>query len=434
MTTALTLHPDRLFPAEPSQRAVARRLYAEVTDLPSVSPHGHTDPRWFADDEPFADPASLLIVPDHYVYRMLYSQGVALEALGVPRLDGGPVERDGRKIWRAFAQNWCLFRGTPSRAWFEHSLHEDRLFPSDPAQRAVARRLYAEVKALPIVSPHGHTDPRWFADDEPFKDPASLLIIPDHYVYRMLYSQGVTLEAVGVPRLDGKPVEQDGRKIWRLFCENWRLFRGTPTRMWFTQELHDVFGIRDVPAPETADRIYDQLADCLRRPEYQASSLTGRVPALRHADFWLSESSAISEYLAERFPFPDFPRIFPADFRDRARARQLMAWFRSDLMPIREERPTTSVFYEPATRPLSPAGEKTAAHLLRVADALIQPGRTTLFDTWCIADADFALMLQRLARSGHPVPDKVRAYIDANWQRPTVRKWVEHERPAYVGY
>lgn len=169
-------------------------------------------------------------------------------------------------------------------------------------------------------------------------------------------------------------------------------------------------------------------------PEYQLGSLTGRVPALRHADYWLSESSAISEYLVERFPFPDFPRIFPADIRDRGRARQLMAWFRSDLMPIREERPTTTVFYEPAERPLSPVAEKAAAHLLRVADELIQPGRTTLFDTWCIADADFTLMLQRLVRSGHPVADKVRAYVDANWQRPAVRKWVERERPPYVAY
>jgi glucuronate isomerase len=156
------------------------------------------------------------------------------------------------------------------------TLHEDRLFPSDGTQRAIARRLYAEVRALPIVSPHGHTDPRWFADDEPFADPASLLIIPDHYVYRMLYSQGVTLEAVGVPRLDGAPVERDGRKTWRLFCENWRLFRGTPSRMWFLHELHDVFGVREVPGPETADRIYDQIAASLKTPGFRPRALFER--------------------------------------------------------------------------------------------------------------------------------------------------------------
>jgi glucuronate isomerase len=156
------------------------------------------------------------------------------------------------------------------------TLHEDRLFPSDPSQRAIARRLYAEVRALPIISPHGHTDPRWFADDQPFSDPASLLIIPDHYVYRMLYSQGIPLDALGVSRLDGKPVEKDGRKIWRLFAENWHLFRGTPTRLWFTQELHDVFGVREQLGQESADRIYDQIADCLARPEFRPRALFER--------------------------------------------------------------------------------------------------------------------------------------------------------------
>jgi glucuronate isomerase len=155
-------------------------------------------------------------------------------------------------------------------------LHEDRLFPSEPGQRAIARRLYAEVQGLPIVSPHGHTDPRWFADDEPFADPATLLIIPDHYVYRMLYSQGIALERLGVPRADGAPVERDGRKIWRLFVEHWHLFRGTPTRMWFTHELHDVFGVREALAPASADRIYDQIAACLARPEYRPRALFER--------------------------------------------------------------------------------------------------------------------------------------------------------------
>jgi len=156
------------------------------------------------------------------------------------------------------------------------TLHEDRLFPSDPTQRAIARRLYAEVRSLPLVSPHGHTDPRWFADDEPFPDPASLLIVPDHYVYRMLYSQGVPLEALGVPRADGAPVERDGRKIWRLFAQRWHLFRGTPTRLWFSHELHEVFGVREALTADSADRIYDQLAACLARPEFRPRALFER--------------------------------------------------------------------------------------------------------------------------------------------------------------
>src|SRR5512136_2061558 len=123
------------------------------------------------------------------------------------------------------------------------SLNEDRLFSSDPAQLAIARRLFREVRTLPIISPHGHTDPQWFADNKAFPDPAALLVIPDHYVYRMLYSQGIALESLGVPRLDGHPVEQDARKIWRLFAQHWYLFRGTPTQMWLNHVLFDVFKI-----------------------------------------------------------------------------------------------------------------------------------------------------------------------------------------------
>ncbi len=156
------------------------------------------------------------------------------------------------------------------------ALDDDRLLPSDPTPRAIARRLYAEVRALPIVSPHGHTDPRWFADNDPFPDPATLLIIPDHYVFRMLYSQGVPLESLGVPRRDGGPVERDSRKIWRLFAQHWRLFRGTPTRMWFEHALHDVFGIRERIGPESADRIYDQIAACLVKPEFRPRALFER--------------------------------------------------------------------------------------------------------------------------------------------------------------
>jgi glucuronate isomerase len=155
-------------------------------------------------------------------------------------------------------------------------LHEDRLFSSDPTQRAIARRLYAEVRGLPIISPHGHTDPQWFADNNPFPDPAKLFITPDHYVYRMLYSQGITLESLGIPRIDGGPVEQDSRKIWRLFAGHWHLFRGTPTQIWFHHVLYEVFGIRETLTPATADRIYDHIAECLTRPEFLPRALFER--------------------------------------------------------------------------------------------------------------------------------------------------------------
>jgi glucuronate isomerase len=135
------------------------------------------------------------------------------------------------------------------------TLHSDRLFPSEPAQRAIARRLYESVRSLPIISPHGHTDPQWFAENEAFSNPSALLIIPDHYIYRMLYSQGVPLESLGIPRTDGRPVERDPRRIWRVFARHWFLFRGTPSQLWFNHVLHEVFGIREVLTPESADRI-----------------------------------------------------------------------------------------------------------------------------------------------------------------------------------
>src|SRR5436309_9739322 len=113
--TAPLTYADRLFPADFTTRAVARRLYAEVQNLPIVSPHGHTDPRWYAENAPFPDPARLFVIPDHYIFRMLYSQGVPLEELGIARRDDGKVETDARKIWRTFAAHYYLFRGTPAR-------------------------------------------------------------------------------------------------------------------------------------------------------------------------------------------------------------------------------------------------------------------------------------------------------------------------------
>jgi glucuronate isomerase len=155
-------------------------------------------------------------------------------------------------------------------------LHEDRLFPPDPGVRAVARRLYAEVRDLPIISPHGHTDPRWFADNTPFPDPASFLIVPDHYIYRMLYSQGVALEELGVPEADGRKPGVDPRTVWRLLASHWHLFRGTPTRSWLDHTFHEVFGVRERLSPASADRIYDAVAEKLASPRFLPRALFER--------------------------------------------------------------------------------------------------------------------------------------------------------------
>ena len=161
---------------------------------------------------------------------------------------------------------------------------------------------------------------------------------------------------------------------------------------------------------------------------------TRRVPSLKHGDYVLAESSAIAEYLAETFPAPGYPRLFPADLKERGICREIQAWLRSDLMPIREERPTTSIFYQRVSTPLSEKGQLAAQRLVDAVSALIRPGQTTLFKEWCIADTDLGLMLQRLNLNGYPLGAPLKAYAEANWARPSVHKWVSHQRAAYVPY
>jgi glucuronate isomerase len=155
-------------------------------------------------------------------------------------------------------------------------LNPDRLFPSDPATRALSRALYATVQNLPIVSPHGHTDPQWYADDTPFSDASALFITPDHYVFRMLYSQGVALEDLGIPRRADGPLENDSRRIWRTFAERYHLFRGTPTRIWLDHAFATVFGIKERLTAESADRYFDHINASLARPEFRPRALFER--------------------------------------------------------------------------------------------------------------------------------------------------------------
>ena len=161
-------------------------------------------------------------------------------------------------------------------------LHPDRLFPADPGMRAIARRLYNTVRALPIVSPHGHTDPRWFADNAPFADPVSLLLTPDHYITRMLYSQGVSLEDLGIEPLARSPVSEsrrsiaDPRAIWHRFSRHYHLFRATPTRLWLDWVLSAVFEAEAPLTPENADRTYDRIAERLAQESFRPRALFER--------------------------------------------------------------------------------------------------------------------------------------------------------------
>src|ERR1700754_3834343 len=153
-------------------------------------------------------------------------------------------------------------------------LHPDRLLPAQSEGRGVARRLYDEVRQLPIISPHGHVDPRLLLDDTPFTDPAALFIQPDHYVTRLLHAGGVTLDRLGVG--EGPLPPDRARAAWRLLCENWHLLRGTPVRYWFDAELADIFGIPSRPDAGNADVLYDRIAEQLAAPSHRPRALLER--------------------------------------------------------------------------------------------------------------------------------------------------------------
>ncbi len=157
-------------------------------------------------------------------------------------------------------------------------LHEDRYFDSDPVIRRHARALYDETRALPIISPHGHVDPAILAKNDAFADPTSLIITPDHYILRMLYSRGVSLESLGIAPIDGTApaAELDPRKIWQTFADNWHLFRATPTRAWLEYELHDVFGVQRELDSASAQQVYDAIAERLKSPEFRPRALFKR--------------------------------------------------------------------------------------------------------------------------------------------------------------
>lgn len=155
-------------------------------------------------------------------------------------------------------------------------LDPDRLFPAEPRLRAIARRLYGEVKDLPILSPHGHCDPRWFAENTRFPNPAELFVVPDHYVFRMLVSQGVDLTELGVPRTDGGPVETDPRAIWRRFAAHMHLFRGTPSALWLNHAFETVFGLTEPLNADTADAFYDHIDAKLAEDTFRPRALFER--------------------------------------------------------------------------------------------------------------------------------------------------------------
>lgn len=155
-------------------------------------------------------------------------------------------------------------------------LHEDRLFPAEPGTRGIARRLFAEISKLSLICPHGHTDAAWFSTNEPFSDPARLLVMPDHYLLRMLVSQGVSLDKLGAGATDGVAAPADGREVWRLFANHYHVFRSTPSRLWLDHTFQDLFGLRVPLQASTADHYYDHIAECLQQDAYRPRELYER--------------------------------------------------------------------------------------------------------------------------------------------------------------
>ena len=196
----------------------------------------------------------------------------------------------------------------------ELRLHPDRLLPPEPGVRSIARRLYAAVRDLPILSAHSHVDPRLLVDNEPFADPASLFVTPDHYVTRLLHASGVPLDALGVGR--GLLPEADARQVWRLLCTHWDAFRGTPARYWLESELAEIFEISLRPSVQTADAIYDQVAERLAKDDYRPRALYDqfRIQVLATTDDPADDLSAHAALAAD----PTFSgRVIPTFRPDR---------------------------------------------------------------------------------------------------------------------
>nr|WP_315215817.1 glutathione transferase [uncultured Duganella sp.] len=174
-------------------------------------------------------------------------------------------------------------------------------------------------------------------------------------------------------------------------------------------------------------RTVDLEAGHQKRSDYADRALTARVPALVEGDFVLTESSAITEYLEESFPAPEYLALYPKDRRQRARARQVQAWLRSDLVPVRVERDTETVFFGKASAPLTEAGRAAADKLIHAADRLVQG--PNLFGAWSIVDVDLTMMLNRLICNGDEVPQKLKDYAAAQWQRPSIQQWLARHQP-----
>lgn len=289
------------------------------------------------------------------------------------------------------------------------ALHPDRLFPIESDARLIARRLFDAVERLPIISPHGHTDPSWYAKDEAFPDPASLFVKPDHYIFRMLYSQGIQLEDLGVPRQDGGPVETDGRKIWRLFAKHFYLFRGTPSRLWFEHALETVFGIEERLTEKNADALYDKIAGRLADPSMRPRALYKQfgIEAISTTDAATDDLAAHDAILKSGWDGRVVPAYRPdavidasrPDFRSNVESFTALAGTKLDYQGYLEAHRIRRAYFKKRGATSSDHGHpnaRTANLSASEASALFE----RVLKNASVADADFfrAQMLTEMAR------------------------------------
>jgi glutathione S-transferase len=189
--------------------------------------------------------------------------------------------------------------------------------------------------------------------------------------------------------------------------------------------FHVLVALEEKQLPYTIEQIPLPITEPLKS-DLKTKAILGKVPVLVHDGVWITESLAISEYLAETFPTPGHPRLFPANLVERARARQVMSWLRTGLFGLRNDRPTSNVFGHPSSAPMSDKAKNDAAELVGVASALVKPGKTQMFENWSIADADLALCLMRMIACEDPMPEHLVAYALAQWERRSIKKFLAH--------
>jgi len=237
-------------------------------------------------------------------------------------------------------------------------LNPDRLLPVDAGERAIARRLHTAMAGLPVISPHGHVDPRLLLDDRPFPDPATLFVTPDHYVTRLLHAAGIALDALGVAQ--GELSEDASRRAWRLLCAHWELFRGTPVRYWLEVELAEIFHVSTRPSAETADLIYDELRERLGRDEYRPRALYERfrIEVLATTDDPCSDLEAHAALAAD----PGWPgRVIPT-FRPDAYLEPAQPGWRAAVARLSETADIDTGDYDGYVRALEQRRRHFVAH------------------------------------------------------------------------